>query len=409
MKILKIINRKIAKINFKIFLLSLMFLIASNAEASRVKDVASIAIPGEGAITNQVTGYGLVTGLNNTGDNMQSSFTTQSVINMLKRFGITIPETNPRVRNVAAVMVTVTVPQYLKRNSRVDVNVSALGNAKSLQGGVLVMTPLIDQNGEVVGMAQGPVTVGGYDYEHYGARIRKNETTSGRVPNGLILEKDINPNLQYGNEFLINLNSPDYTTANNVAAAINAIGGRTSVVDAGTVQVEVPAGTPPQQFIALAESVQVVVDLPIARVVINERTGTIVIGGNVQIAPVVIAHGGLEIVIDKYYSNHRPYNHSWGAYGAGYGWGYGGRSSAFPFGGGMRMPKPAWNYMDTTVKVDIKALENYEAPHALQYDGANVQDLVDGLRTLFVKPRDLISIFQALVAQGALRAELIVQ
>jgi flagellar P-ring protein precursor FlgI len=297
----------------------------------------------------------------------------------------------------------------LKRNSKVDVNVSAIGNAKSLQGGVLIMCPLADQNGDIIGMAQGPLTVGGYDYEHYGARIRKNETTTGRVANGLILEKDINLNIVYGNEFLINLNEPDYTTANNIAAAINEIGGRTTVVDAGTVQVEVPAGMPPQQFIALAESSQVVVDLPIAKIVINERTGTIVIGGNVEIAPTVIAHGGLEIVIDKYYSNHRPYNHNYGYYGAGYGWGYGGRSSAFPFGGGMRMPKPAWNYLDTTVKYDIKAIESYEAPHSLQYDGANVQNLVEGLRTLFVKPRDLISIFQALKAQGALRAEVIVQ
>jgi flagellar P-ring protein precursor FlgI len=403
MKILKIYAKNA-------ILLTLLLLICDNiAYSSRIKDIAAISIPGEGVITNQVIGYGLVSGLNNTGDNMQTSFTTQSVISMLKRFGTTIPETNPRVRNVAAVMVTVTVPQYLKRGSKCDVNVSTIGNAKSLQGGVLLLCPLIDQNGDIVGMAQGALTVGGYDYEQYGARVRKNETTTGRVANGLILEKDINPNIQYGNEFLINLNEPDYTTANNVAAAINGLGGRTVVVDAGTIQVEVPNGTPPQQYIAQIESAPVVQDMPIAKVVINERTGTIVIGGNVEITPTVIAHGGLEIVIDKYYSNHRPYNHNYGYYGAGYGWG--GRSAAYPFGGGMRMPKPVWNYLDTTVKVDIKAIENYEAPHSLEYkyNGANVQDLVDGLRTLFVKPRDLISIFQALKASGALKAELIVQ
>jgi len=404
---------KLKQKKLKVFLLLLIFakINFSNIglEAARIKDIASIAIPGEGVITNQVIGYGLVTGLNNSGDNMQNNFTTQSVINMLKRFGLTPPEANPRVRNVAAVMVTATVPQYLKRGSKVDVHVSTIGNARSLQGGVLVMCPLIDQNGDIIGMAQGPLTVGGYDYEHYGARVRKNETTTGRVANGLILERDINPNMVYGREFLINLNEPDYTTANNIAASIAAFGGRSAILDAGTVQVEVPAGIPPQQFIAQVESLQTVVDLPLARVVINERTGTIVIGGNVEIAPIVIAHGGLEIVIDKYYSNHRPYNHSYGYYGAGYGWGYGGRSSAFPFGGGMRMPKPAWNYLDTTVKYDIRAIESYEAPHALQYDGANVQALVEGLRTLFVKPRDLISIFQALKASGALRAELIIQ
>jgi flagellar P-ring protein precursor FlgI len=168
-------------------------------------------------------------------------------------------------------------------------------------------------------MAQGPLTVGGYDYEHYGARIRKNETTTGRVANGLILERDINPNVQYGNEFLINLDEPDYTTANNILAAINTIGGRGAIVDAGAVQVEVPPGIPPQQYIAQVQSLQVVADLPVAKVVINERTGTIVIGGNVEITPIVIAHGGLEIVIDKYYSNHRPYNHNYGYYGSGLG------------------------------------------------------------------------------------------
>lgn len=376
------------------------------ANAARIKDVASIAIPGEGVITNQVVGYGLVSGLNNTGDNMQHSMTTQSIISMLKRFGVTMPETHPRIRNVAGVMVTATVPQYLKRGSKIDVVVSTMGNARSLQGGVLIMCPLIDQNGDIVGIAQGPVTVGGYDYEHYGARVRKNETTTGRVANGLILEKDINADLQYGNTFLINLNEPDYTTANNVAAAIAAMGGNAAIVDAGTVQVEVPAGVPPQQYIAQVESSQVVTDLPIARVVINERTGTIVVGGNVEILPTVIAHGGLEIVIDKHYANHRPYNHNLSSY---YGTNYYGRSAAYPFAGGMRMPKPAWNYLDTTVKYDIKAIENYEAPHALEYNGTNVQDLVNGLTALFVKPRDLISIFQTLKASGALKAELIVQ
>ena len=379
--------------------------ISNIANAARIKDIASIGIPGEGVITNQVTGYGIVTGLNNTGDNMQNSFTTQSVMSMLKRFGVTMPDVNPRVRNVAAVMVTATIPQYLKRNSKIDVNVSTIGNARSLQGGVLILCPLIDQNGEIVGMAQGPVTVGGYDYEHYGARVRKNETTTGRVANGLILERDINADLQYGNQFLVNLNEPDYTTANNVAAAIAAMGGNAAIVDAGTVQVEVPAGTPPQQYIAQIESSQVVTDIPTAKVVINERTGTIVVGGNVEIFPTVIAHGGLEIVIDKHYANHRPYNHNFAYYGTNY---YG-RSAAYPFAGGMRMPKPAWNYLDTTVKYDIKAIENYEAPHSLQYNGTNVQDLVNGLTALFVKPRDLISIFQALKSSGALKAELIIQ
>jgi len=388
-----------------IYLVIIMLILnTSGLYSARIKDIANISIPGEGPITNQVVGYGIVTGLNNTGDNMQNSPATQSVISMLKKFGTTI-DANPRIRNVAAVMVTATVPQYMKRGSKIDITISTLGNAKSLQGGVLVLCPIADQNGDIVGMAQGPLAVGGYDYEHYGARIRKNETTTGRVAGGLILEKDINPNVGYGNEFLINLNEPDYTNANNVVAGIQAMGGRALIVDAGTVQVEVPNGIPPQQYIAQVESINVITDNPIARVVINERTGTIVIGGNVEIFPVVIAHGGLEIVIDKYYSNHRPNNHYYGYYS---GWGYG-RSASFPYYGGARIPKPEWNYLDTTVKYDIRAIEDYEAPHSLEYNGANVQDLVAGLRALFVKPRDLISIFQALKAQGALRADLIIQ
>jgi flagellar P-ring protein precursor FlgI len=399
------ISIKLAMKKYKFIYLVIIILIfyTFGAYSARIKDIANISISDSGVITNQVIGYGIVSGLNNTGDNMQSSFTTQSVISMLKRFGTTVPEINPRIRNVAAVMITATVPQYLKRGSKIDITVSTIGNAKSLQGGVLLLCPITDQNGDIVGMAQGNLTVGGYDYEHYGARIRKNETTTGRVAGGLILEKDINPNIIYGNNFKINLNEPDYTNANNIVAAIQSSGGRAAILDAGTVQVEV-AGNP-QQYIAQVENFNVIVDNPTARVVINERTGTIVINGNVEIAPIVIAHGGLEIVIDKYYSNHRPYNHHYGYYtGA---WGY--RNGAYPYYGGARMPKPEWNYMDTTIKYDIKAIESYETPHSLEYNGSNVQDLVTGLKDLFVKPRDLISIFQALKASGALRAELIIQ
>lgn len=372
---------------------------------ARIKDIATLVIPGEGPITNQVVGYGLVSGLNNTGDNTQTSFTTQQIVSMLQRFGVSVPESNPRVRNVAAVLVTADIPKYMKRGSKIDVMVSAYGNARSLQGGVLSLCPLMNQNGDIVGMAQGPLTVGGYDYERYGTRVRKNETTTGRVLNGLTLEIDVNADVQFRNEFQINLNEPDYTTANNISAAIGGIGGKSTILDAATVMVEVPNGTSIQQYMAQVEALDVVSDNS-AKVVINERTGTIVVGGNVQIEPIVIAHGGLEIVIDKYYSNHRPYNHNYGYYGAGYGWG---NPVEYPFVGGMRMPKPAWNYLDTAIKYDIKAIENYEAPHALSYKSGNVQDLVSGLKELFVKPRDLISIFQALKASGALKAELIIQ
>ncbi|MGI6369627.1 MAG: flagellar basal body P-ring protein FlgI [Ignavibacteria bacterium] len=388
------------------FILTLIFLfLPSQIQAARIKDIATISLPGEGEIVNQVMGYGLVSGLNNSGDNMQTSFTTQSVINMLKRYGITMPNTNLRIRNVAAVMITATVPNYLKRGAKVDVIVSAIGDAKSLQGGVLIMSPVTDQNGNIIGMAQGPLTVGGYSYENYGARIRKNETTTGRVQNGLILERDINPEAsEFGNQIKINLNEPDFTTANNIATVI---GNNARIADAGTVIVEVPQGTPAPQYIAQIEVQQVAAALPAAKVVINERTGAIVVNGNVEILPSVIVHGNLEIIIDKYYFNNRPYYHHYGYYAGTYGYA---RNSPYPFAGGMRMPKPVWNYMDTTVKYDIKVLENYEQPHALEFgEGANIQDLVEGLRGLFVQPRDLIAIFQALKESGSLKAELVIQ
>jgi flagellar P-ring protein precursor FlgI len=194
----------------------LMFIATTPLFSARIKDVAVI----EGNSGVQVIGYGLVTGLNRTGDNQQTSYTVQSVMNMLKRFGITVPESNPRVRNVAAVMVTATIPTFSRQGSKIDVQVSSIGDATSLQGGVLLMTPVSTSNGQIVGMAQGPLSVGGYDVRSLGSRITKNSTTTGRVPNGLILELNLEGQIVDGENIRISLRNPDFTTATRIAQAI---------------------------------------------------------------------------------------------------------------------------------------------------------------------------------------------
>lgn len=346
---------------------------------ARIKDIASI----QGASGVQVIGYGLVTGLNQTGDNQQSSFTVQSVINMLKRFGLTPPANNPRTRNVAAVMVTATVPAFMKTGAKVDVQVSSIGDATSLQGGILLMTPLSLSNGEIVGLAQGAVSIGGYDISSLGSRVGKNVSTSGRVPNGLILERNIESNFIENNLIRISLREPDFTTANRIAQAINGSAGlanTATAIDAGTVQVQLPAGTTLAQqinFISQIEALNVVSD-PIARVVINERTGTVVVGGNVQLLPSVVAHGGLEIQIQKQVLVPQP----------------------APFT--IRPPQIAET-------AEINTNEEVTTAKALNVQGATVQNIADALNLLQVKPRDLIAIFQALKDAGALQGELIIQ
>ena len=351
----------------------------SDSAIARIKDIATI----QGNSQVQVIGYGLVTGLNNTGDNQQSSFTVQSVINMLKRFGLTPPANNPRTRNVAAVMVTANVPSFMRTGSKIDVQVSSIGDASSLQGGILLMTPLSLSSGEIVGMAQGAISVGGYDYNSYGSRLSKNVSTTGRVPSGLILEKNIESNVNDNNKIRVVLRDPDFTTANRIAQAINAspgLNGAAAAIDAATIEVTLQAGvTAAQQtaLIAQIESLEVVSD-PIARVVINERTGTVVVGGNVRLLPAVIAHGGLEISIQKQVLVPQP----------------------APFT--IRPPQ-----IGETAQ--ITANEEVNTSNPLVVQGATVQDISDALNLLQVKPRDLIAIFQALKEAGALQGELIIQ
>jgi flagellar P-ring protein precursor FlgI len=367
------------KIFYILILLSICFCNISDLHSARIKDIAFI----EGVSGVQVIGYGLVTGLNQSGDNQQTTFTVQSVSNMLKRFGLTVPERNPRVRNVAAVMVTATIPSFMKKGSKIDVVVSSLGDANSLQGGVLLMTPISTSDGSIIGLAQGPLSVGGYDFNSLGTSVSKNVSTTGRIPNGLILDSEIKTEFVQNNQIRIILRDPDFTTSARVSDAVNSLSGMNNAavaIDGATIKVQLPANQTPQQLmqmISQIESLNVISD-PIARVVINERTGTVVVGSNVQLLPTVVAHGGLEISVqqDVITPQQAPFT--------------------------TQVPQNA-----RIARMNAK--EELREATPLTVQGATVQDLANALNLLKVSPRDLIAIFQALKESGALQGELILQ
>ncbi len=347
--------------------------------SARIKDIATI----QGNSTIQAIGYGLVTGLNNTGDHPQTYFTNQSLMNLLKRFGITIPQKNSRVRNVAAVMITANIPSFMKTGSKVDVTISSIGDATSLQGGVLLLTPISLGNGNVIGTAQGPISVGGYDFAAYGSRVAKNVATTARIPNGMILEMDMNSTYVNDNKIRILLREPDFTTATRIQTAIAGLPNLANAavtIDAGAVEVTLPTGSTQNQttqLITQIEALNVITD-QVAKVVINERTGTIVVGGTVQLLPATIAHSGLDITIQKQVLVPQP----------------------APFT--IRPPSPV-----ETAEISVN--EEMNEAKALVVQGATVQDMANALNALKLKPRDLISIFQALKEVGSLQGELIVQ
>lgn len=360
----------------KILFIILISGMLSFTNAQRIKDIAYI----KGSMKEQLIGYGLVVGLAGTGDSYRSSFTIQSVTSMLKRFGITVPDVNLRMRNVAAVMVTASVDNYLRNGSEFDIVVSSMGDATSLLGGTLLLTPLSGKDGNVYATAQGPVSVGGYDiYTASGDRMAKNHSASGRVPNGAIMQQEFADKNTNANELSIVLKSPDYTTANNITQAINNQFGSGTATSLGPSEINVKV--PPNNqndltnFIAELEKLQVQIDM-IAKVVLNERTGTVVAGQNVRISPVSISHGNLRINIRSYPIVSQPNSFSQG-------------ETIF------------FNQLEPTVESDSN--------NVVTINGAsNVQEITAALNSLKVSPRDIIAIFQALKEAGALVAELII-
>jgi len=344
--------------------------------AQRLKDIAYF----KGVQNEELIGYGIVTGLAGTGDSHRTTFALQSVISMMKRFGINAPKLNLRTRNVAAVIITARVNNLLKPGAEFDIIVSSTGDATSLVGGTLLMSPLKDGNDSFIAVAQGPVSVGGYNLNtRSGGRLAKNHATTGRIPGGGILRNEIARTKIPQDTISVFLRTPDFTTSNNVATAINGqIGANTALaVDGSEIRITVPQQNQNNlmAFIAGIESIQVQQDIE-ARVVVNERTGTIVAGQNVRILPVTISHGNLNISIRSYPVISQP--------------------NAFSQG-------------QTRVFNNLIPTAEEEKTPAVTINGATtVQEVAQALNSLNISPRDIISVFQALKQAGALTGNLVV-
>jgi len=363
---------KQALIFIRLALLLLMVMV-STASAARIKDIASV----KGVRSNQLIGYGLVIGLDGTGDGNRSVFTKQSIVTMLERMGMTIDANEIRIENVAAVMVTAELPPYARVGNRIDVLVSSIGDASNLQGGTLLLTPLKAVNNVVHAVAQGPVSTGGFGASGGGADIQKNFPTVGRVANGAMIEKEIKTDFVLDGAFSLSLLEPDFTTASRIAQTINASFSDQIAVtpNPGTINVKIPEAYE-QRHVELVMRVEGLVVNPdnAAKVVINERTGTVVMGENVRIGTIAIAHGNLSVQIKESPNVSQP----------------------LPFSDGQTVVTP-----DTTISVEEENGRLYVVDA-----GVNIGEVVRALNALGVTPRDLIAILQAIKAAGALPAKL---
>lgn len=376
-----------------------LILLPARSWGARIKDIASV----HGVRSNQLTGFGMVTGLNGTGDKTdQIKFIAQSVANMLERMGVHVPFDEVgqiRLKNVAAVMVTAEIPPFARIGSKLDVVVSSIGDAKSLQGGTLLLTPLMGADGRIYALAQGPVSVGGFSAGGAaGGGIQKNHPTAGRVPCGANIEREIPFAFDMKNELTISLHRPDFTTALRVSTAINQTFSEiiAKPVDGGTVRLRIPDDYKADTvgFMASLENLTVQPDA-VAKVVLNERTGTVVMGENVRISTVAVTHGNLSIEIKEQKAVF----------------------PAFPFApeppGGMVTVIPPDEGVITapggqtviTPQTEVK-VEEEKRPLAVLPETTTIGELVRALNAIGVTPRDLITILQAIKAAGALQAEL---
>ena len=355
-----------------------MVFTASDGEAktTRIKDIVDI----EGVRDNMLVGYGLVVGLNGTGDSLNNSpFTQQSLTAMLERLGVNVKGQNLNTGNVAAVMVTATLPPFANQGSRIDITASTLGDAESLQGGTLLVTPLMGADGEVYAVAQGSIAVSGYSAQGQSATFVRNIPTSGRIAEGAIVEREIDFNMDSYNEVRLALRNPDFTTARRISRAINGFMSAdvASAENSGSVKLTKPSGFKG----SIVDLITDIEQLPIqpdqvARVVIDERSGVIVMGSDVKISTVAIAQGSLTIRITE-----TPQV-----------------SQANPFSAqGQTVVVP---------RTDIDVNTGEDVRLGILETGVTLQDLVTGLNKLGVEPRDTITILQAIKAAGALQADI---
>ncbi len=353
-----------------------LLLIAAPAHADRVKDIARF----EGLRGNAITGYGLVVGLSGTGDD-NLDYTVQSMKSTAARLGVALPAgVAPGLKNAAAVMLTAELPAFAKPGQRLDVTVSALGKAKSLRGGTLLMAPMQGADGEIYALAQGSLAVGGFGVEgRDGSKLVVNTPSSGRIPSGATVERAVANPFGGGAAMLLDLNDADFSTAKALAAAIDtAIGpGTATAVDAVTVAIKVGAGMAERIDLASRiENLDIAAAAPPARVVINARTGTVVIGANVRVLPTAIAHGNLTIRVTE--------------------------------DAQVSQPAPLSNGTTTVTPHSSVAADAPVARVALFAPGASLAELVKAINALGVAPGDLVAILEALKQAGALRAELVV-
>jgi flagellar P-ring protein precursor FlgI len=348
------------------------------AQAERVKDLASIA----GVRPNQLVGYGLVVGLDGTGDQTsQAPFTVQSIKNMLAQFGVVVPSNvNPQLKNVAAVTVHADLPPFAKPGQTIDVTVSSIGNAQSLRGGSLLMAPLRGADGEVYAIAQGNLVVSGFGVEGKdGSRIAINVPSAGRVPNGATVERAVPSNFAVDPRVTLNLNSPDFTTATRLASGINKLlgDGTAEAIDAVSVQVTAPTDiTQRIAFVSALQEMDVDPGEGPARVIVNSRTGTVVIGSHVRVLPAAVAHGSLSVTITERVDVSQP--------------------EAFSKGQTVVTPRS---------QIDVG---QGEARMFVFNAGVSLDEIVRAVNQVGAAPGDLVAILEALKEAGALRAQLIV-
>ena len=370
--------------------------VASHAYAARIKDVSSIG----GVRDNQLVGYGLVVGLAGTGDDIENGFTKETLANMLSRQGLGMKEgarNNLSSDNVASVMISAELPPFAKVGSRIDVAVSSIGDADSLRGGTLLMTPLKGADGRVYAVAQGAVSIGGFAAGGGGASVSKNHPTVGRITNGAFVERELEYNFENRKSLSINLYRPDFTTATGVAAAINGViaGVEAKLVDSSTITVNIKESFKGSivKLVSIVENINVAVDSP-AVVVIDEKTGTIVMGENVRISTVAVAHGNLFIQIKEEKNVSQPASFA-PRPPAG--------SAPVDAGGGTVIAPGGQTVVTTETAIGVKEEKNRLV---VVPKGVTIQEVVRALNAIGVTPGDLITILQTIKSAGALQADL---
>ncbi|MCE5244225.1 MAG: flagellar basal body P-ring protein FlgI [Syntrophobacteraceae bacterium] len=367
------VNRRPALL-LSVLLSALILFAGSEAYATRIKDIAYFL----GTRPNMLIGYGLVVGLNGTGDNTNTLFTVNTLGNLLDNMGIHVDPGQVKIKNVAAVMVTAKLPPFARVGTRIDVEASSIGDAKSLAGGTLLMTQLQGPDGKTYAIAQGPVATGGFAISGAsGSSVQKNHPTVGTISEGALVEKEVSVSYDSLHRLDLVLKTPDFTTANKTAAAVNqALGGQVAqAVDGTTIRIEVPPSYKQDSVAMLTriENLEVQPEM-VAKVVINEKTGTIVMGESVRISPVAIAHGNLTVQITE-----KP---------------------------AVSQPLPLSQGKTTVVPQTSVQVQEGKASLAVIGGGVTIGEVIQGLNAIGATPRDLVNILQAIRAAGALQAEL---